>query len=661
MSRFGRIGISAITPVIEDGAYSAKACVREEFPITATIFREGHDALGAQVVFTSPNATTLTYSMFQIEPAGLDLWQVWVRLEDLGDWQFRVEAYSDRWATWCHNAQIKLPIGQDVELVALELEELLAEAATVDPEALGDIGVFAPLVQVPAQARTQPTPTHVLLAVSSSTQAADFMRACLPKQLLTSSDSYPMRVHRKLAQAAAWYEFFPRSVGAKYSARWKRWKSGTFDDCLPLLERIAQLGFDVAYLPPIHPIGHTMKKGPNNTLDAGPFDPGSPWAIGDETGGHMAVHAALGGIKAFDRFVTRAHDLGLEVALDFALQASPDHPWLTTNPEWFTTRSDGTIAYAENPPKKYQDIYPINFDNDRAGITDECERILEFWISHGVTIFRVDNPHTKPIDFWADLLERIHSRHPEVIFLAEAFTRPAMMQALAKVGFHESYTYFTWRNTRDELAEYLNEVAHDTAFQMRPNFFTNTPDINPEFTQNGEAVAFAIRIVLAATMSPAWGMYSGFELLEHAPLRAGGEEYLDSEKYQYRPRDFDATPNLNELVALVNRIRHAHPALQQLHRTLVLETTNDHVFAFAKGDGDDQIIVVVNLDPHATSESDVGVDLGWLGVHSDTVQVHDELTGQTFTWGARNFVRLTPAQPAHILSVTHLRDARTSS
>jgi starch synthase (maltosyl-transferring) len=341
----------------------------------------------------------------------------------------------------------------------------------------------------------------------------------------------------------------------------------------------------------------------------------------------------------------------LEVALDFALQTSPDHPWLATHPEWFTQQLDGTIAYAENPPKKYQDIYPINFDGDPMGIRMECLRILEYWIEHGVTIFRVDNPHTKPIDFWQWLLATVQERHPEVIFFAEAFTRPAMLQALAKVGFHESYTYFIWRNTKWELAEYLHEVAHVSAWQLRPNFFVNTPDINPSYLQSGNPAAFAIRAILAATMSPAWGMYSGFELFEHAPLRADGEEYLDSEKYQYRPRDFNATPNLNLLITMLNRIRHEHPALQQLRTAQVLQTSHEQLFAFSKTADNDQVIVVVNLDQSNTVSATVRLDMNALGM-PDTAQfnVHDELSAASYIWQQENFVRLTPDQPAHIFT-----------
>jgi starch synthase (maltosyl-transferring) len=411
------------------------------------------------------------------------------------------------------------------------------------------------------------------------------------------------------------------------------------------------MGFDVVYLPPIHPIGRAFRKGRNNTLDPAPGDPGSPWAIGGKEGGHDAVHPDLGDFAAFDRFVARATELGLEVALDFALQASPDHPWVREHPEWFTTRLDGTIAYAENPPKKYQDIYPINFDNDPDGIYHEALRVLKLWISHGVKIFRVDNPHTKPVQFWAWLMRQVREFDPDVLFFAEAFTTPEMMRALGKVGFHSSYTYFTWRNTQSELAEYLTELSTETDAYYRPNFFVNTPDINPFFLQSGNPAAFAIRAVLAATLSPAWGVYSGFELFEHHPLAPGREEYLNSEKFEYRPRDYSAEPNLNVLIGRLNAIRRAHPALQQLRQLRFLDVLSDQLLAFAKTDGDDTVIVICSLNPDQTVEDEVALDLPALGIDSGAVALRDELTGATFTWGERNFVRLSPANPAHILHV----------
>ena len=619
------------------GGYPAKATLGEWAPITATVFREGHDCVAADVVLSRPDGSILRASMHQIEPWGLDLWRAWVCFDALGAWSFHIEAYDDRWATWCHNAAIKWASGQDVELMCLEGAELFAEAGIDD-----------------AQAICRPTtPIDELIGLTNDPILDARMRGALPRRLVTPTTDQPIQVASHRAQFSSWYEFFPRSVGARVK-RSGRWTSGTFDDCHPLLERVAAMGFDVVYLPPIHPVGTTFRKGKNNTLTPAPDDPGSPWAIGSPAGGHDTVVRSLGGLAGFKRFVAKAKSLGLEVAIDFALQASPDHPWLTQHPEWFTTRLDGTMAYAENPPKKYQDIYPINFDNDPDGIRAECLRLIEYWISLGVTRFRVDNPHTKPIDFWDWLITTVHDKYPEIIFFAEAFTRPAMLQSLAAVGFDTSYTYFTWRTERWELAQYLNEIAHETDWVMRPNFFVNTPDINPLQVRSGRQAAFAIRLVLASTMSPAWGMYSGFELLEYLPLHEGGEEYLDSEKYQYRPRDFTAQPNLDLLIGKLNATRRAHPALQRLRTAHVHETTDDQVFAFSKIDGDDRILVVVSLDDAQTRSSLVVVETNALNLPPGcTINLHDELTDQDFTWvDGRGTVVLHPAQPAHILTVT---------
>jgi len=646
---FGRIPVRDVSPIVA-GGFPAKAVIGEAAPIRATVFREGHDAVGATVVLTRPDGTRLMQDMAQVEPWGLDIWESWVRFDTVGDWVFRIEAYDDRWQTWRHNAGIKFPAGMDIELMCLEGVHLFREAL-----AAASAGSKPGAILQAALNTCVPTADPgALVALTTDAELDDVMRSFLPHHLVSPTDDYPVRVDRKLAQFGAWYEFFPRSPGAHKNKRTKRWVSGTFDDCHPLLERIATLGFDVVYVPPIHPVGVTLRKGRNNTLTPGPDDPGSPWAIGAAAGGHDAVHADLGGLPAFRRFVARAKSFGLEVALDFALQASPDHPWLKQHPEWFTTRLDGSIAYAENPPKKYQDIYPINFDNDPAGIRAESLRLLEYWISEGVTIFRVDNPHTKPIDFWAWLLGEVHRTHPDVIFFAEAFTRPAMMQSLAAVGFHLSYTYFTWRTERWELAEYLDEIAHETDWVMRPNFFVNTPDINPRQVRSGREAAFAIRLILAATMSPSWGIYSGFELLEHEPLVAGGEEYLNSEKYEYRPRDFTAQPNLDLLIGTLNRIRREHPALQCLRTAQVHASSDEQVFAFSKTDGDDRMLVVVSLDDGDTRTSQIDVDLTTIGLPDTSVlALHDELTGADFRWtNGRGTVILTPAQPAHILAVS---------
>ncbi|MET7440099.1 alpha-1,4-glucan--maltose-1-phosphate maltosyltransferase, partial [Streptomyces sp. NPDC005568] len=423
------------------------------------------------------------------------------------------------------------------------------------------------------------------------------------------------------------------------------------------LPAIAEMGFDVVYLPPIHPIGTTFRKGPDNTLSAGPDDVGVPWAIGSPEGGHDAVHPDLGTIEDFDAFVRRASGLGLEVALDFALQCSPDHPWVEKHPEWFHHRPDGTIAYAENPPKKYQDIYPIAFDRDMPGLVEETVRVLRHWMDHGVRIFRVDNPHTKPVVFWEQVIADVNRADPDVIFLAEAFTRPAMMHTLGAIGFQQSYTYFTWRNTKEELTEYLTELSGEAAAYMRPNFFVNTPDILHEFLQRGGRPAFELRAVLAATLSPTWGVYSGFELCENVPLREGSEEYLHSEKYELRPRDWAAAEregrSIAPLLASLNAVRRRSPALRQLRDLHFHSTDKEAVIAYSKRSGSNTVLVVANLDPHHTQEATVSLDMPQLGLDwHESVPVRDELTGETYNWGRANYVRLEPGhRPAHILTV----------
>jgi len=478
---------------------------------------------------------------------------------------------------------------------------------------------------------------------------------------VTQSPSYPLVVHRQRALYGAWYEFFPRSEGVQIDPMGRREPiGGTLRSAACRLEQIAAMGFDVVYLAPVHPIGTTARKGKNNALVAGPGDPGSPWAIGSPDGGHDAIHPELGTLADFDAFVGRAGQLGLEVALDLALQTSPDHPWVKEHPEWFTQRADGTIAYAENPPKRYQDIYPLNFDRDPEGIYAETLRIVRHWIGHGVKIFRVDNPHTKPLPFWERLLAEVDRTDPDVIFLAEAFTRPAMMHTLAQIGFHQSYTYFTWRNSGPEIIEYLEELAGPAAAYMRPNFFTNTPDILHEYLQHGGPPAFEVRAVLAAMLSPSWGIYSGYELCEHTPVRPGSEEYLDSEKYQYRPRDWakaqQPPAGIAPFITRLNAIRKAHPATHWLRNLRFHHVDQPELICFSKRSqrDEDTVLVVVNLDPHAPREATVWLDMPALGMdYGSQFVVTDELSGNSYLWGRANYVRLDPAvTPAHIFTVT---------
>ena len=473
------------------------------------------------------------------------------------------------------------------------------------------------------------------------------------RELVTRGESRQVLVDRQRALYGAWYEFFPRSEGAAPDA-YGVVRTGTFRTAALRLPAVAEMGFDVIYLPPIHPVGKVNRKGPNNTLTPGPDDPGSPWAIGSVEGGHDAVHPELGTIEDFDAFVARAVELGLEVALDLALQCAPDHPWATEHPEWFTTRVDGTIAYAENPPKKYQDIYPLNFDNDPKGLYAEVLRVVRHWTSHGVRIFRVDNPHTKPLEFWEWLIAEVKKTEPDVLFLAEAFTRPAMMHELAKIGFTQSYTYFTWRTGKTELQEYALELAEASTY-MRPNFFVNTPDILHASLQYGGPPVFKVRAVLAALLSPTYGVYAGYELFEHVAVKPGSEEYLDSEKYQLRPRDW-TTPErtLAPYLTMLNRVRREHPALHWLDNITFHDVDSPDVLAWSKQTGDDVVLVVVNLDPHGAREATVSLDMTALGADwDDRLRVTDQVTGSSYDWGVQNYVRLDPFdQPAHVLTVS---------
>ena len=472
-----------------------------------------------------------------------------------------------------------------------------------------------------------------------------------------STEKYPIRADRERALSGAWYEFFPRSEGAVKNADGTI-TSGTFVSATKRLPAVASMGFDVLYLPPIHPIGVAHRKGPNNSLTAGTNDPGVPWAIGNSDGGHDAINPELGTMKDFENFVAAAKKAGLEIALDLALQTSPDHPWVKSNPQWFNKRADGTIAYAENPPKKYQDIYPINFDDDYEGIRDEVLRIIRLWVSKGVKIFRVDNPHTKPVHFWQDLLDIVRRESPEVIFLAEAFTAPAMMHALGKAGFHQSYTYFTWRTSKSELTEYGREVAQQTSAFFRPNFWVNTPDINPFHLQSGNPAMFALRAVLASTLTPSWGMYAGYEIYEHRPFKEGGEEYLDSEKYEIKVRDWDGATKkgltLAPFITQLNAIRKANPALHQLRNLVFHNTESEAIIAYSKREGKNLILVVVNLDPSFAQGTIVHWDMNALGLEG-TFAVKDLLDGKSFDWSEHQFIQLDPTRPvgkvAHICQV----------
>jgi starch synthase (maltosyl-transferring) len=650
--------ISDVAPVIDCGRWPAKAVARETFEVSATVFREGHEVPGAGVVLRGPDGQRQPLARMREILPGMDRYAAEVTPDAEGRWRFHVEAWGDPIGHWRHDAGIKVPRGQDVELMLAE-GAILFDRAARSP--LRPIAHRSALAAVAARLGDPGIAPWDRLAAADDEEIAAILDAAPLRELLTRSAAYPLVVHRTRALYGAWYEFFPRSEGVQADPMGRREpRGGTLRTAMCRLEPIAAMGFDVVYLPPIHPIGTTARKGRNNALHAGPGDPGSPWAIGSPDGGHDAIHPELGTFTDFDAFVARTRDLGMEVALDLALQTSPDHPWVTRHPDWFTERADGSIAYAENPPKKYQDIYPLNFDRDPAGLYDEVLRIVRLWMSHGVRIFRVDNPHTKPLAFWERLLAEVDSTDPDVIFLAEAFTRPPMMHTLAKIGFHQSYTYFTWRNTVPDLTEYMRELSGEAAAYMRPNFFTNTPDILNEYLQHGGPPAFRVRATLAALLSPTWGMYSGFELCENVPVRPGSEEYLDSEKYAYRPRDWAAADRgptgIAPFIARLNLIRRSHPALHWLRNLRFHYVDQPGLMCFSKRssrDGD-TVLAVVNLDPYQPREATVWLDMSVLGVdHRSQFVVTDELTGESYRWGQVNYVRLDPATtPAHIFTVT---------
>lgn len=664
----GRIPVVDVFPVAESGRFPAKAVAGEAFPVRATVFREGHDAVAATAVLVDPQGRVhQRVPMTDIAP-GLDRYEALLQPDRTGLWTFRVEGWSDPYATWAHDASIKVEAGIDVELMLAEGARLLERAADRGTGDAGDGPMSEHGAATLREAVDALRDTHRFPGERLAWALSPHVRQALAREPLrdavSSSPAYPLVVDRPLALTGAWYELFPRSHGATWDDRAQEWRSGTLRTAAEQLPRIAEMGFDVVYLTPIHPIGLTNRKGRNNSLGALPGDPGSPYAIGSADGGHDAIEPSLGTFDDFDAFVARARAHGMEVALDIALQCSPDHPWVAAHPEWFTTRVDGSIAYAENPPKKYQDIYPLNFDNDPAGLYAEVRRVLQVWIDHGVTLFRVDNPHTKPLDFWQWLLADVARDHPEVIFLSEAFTRPAMMQTLAKVGFHQSYTYFTWRSTKDEVADYLAEVSGDQAAWMRPAFWPTTHDILPPYLQGAGGQAWAVRAVLAALGSPTWGIYSGYELLENVP-RPGADEQIDNEKYEYKPRDWSRAAHLGiaDLLGKLNQIRRDHPALQQLRNLRLHATTDDATVAFSRHLAAEHsptgrastVVVIVSLDPWNTREGMVELDLAAFGLPAaGPVAAHDVLRDERYEWGPHVYVRIDPSErPAHVVVLEH--------
>ena len=595
-----RIVIEDVTPDVDEGRFPAKRTAGEDVVVEADVFADGHDAIAAVTLWR--RAGTGTWHEAPMAPLGNDRWRAVFPCAHVGDYEFTVEGWIDRAETIRQAIAKKTAAGQDA---SAEIDELRLLPPGADRAA--------------------------------GTRYGRVLR---------------VMAERERARFGAWYEMFPRSAGTDPS------RSATFDEAAALLPYVASMGFDVLYLPPIHPIGKSFRKGRNNTLTAEPGDPGSPWAIGAAEGGHTAIEPGLGTFDDFDRFVAAAAAQRLEIALDIAFQASPDHPYVKDHPDWFRRRPDGTIKYAENPPKKYQDIYPFDFESrDWQALWRELKGVIEFWVARGVTIFRVDNPHTKPFAFWRWAIGEIRQAHPEVIFLSEAFTRPKIMRYLAKAGFSQSYSYFTWRNRKEEIEEYFTELTQTPVREyLRPNLFANTPDILHEYLQTGGRAAFAVRLVLAATLGASYGIYSGFELAENTPVKPGSEEYLDSEKYQIRPRDYSRGETLAELVAQVNAIRRAHPALQFDHGLRFHETDNDQLICYSKRtpDGRDPVLVVANLDPFHMQHGHVRLPLAdWDLPPGARVEAHDLLTGETYQWrGDWNYVRLDPPdRVAHILAL----------
>jgi starch synthase (maltosyl-transferring) len=637
-----RVVIEHVTPEIDAGRFAVKRVVGDMFEVEADVFADGHDAVACVLLWRSLGDAD--WSEVQMEPLGNDRWSGAFHLRQLGSYVYTVEGWVDRFRTWRKDLVKRVDAEQNVDvdlLIGAQLVESAATRASADDRA-----------RLLEAARSL-----------SKTTTANRNDLALDEELAALVHKYPdrslavryareliVRVERERARFSSWYEFFPRSTASDAA------RHGTFADCERRLEYVARMGFDVVYLPPIHPIGTSFRKGRNNSLTPAPNDPGSPWAIGSRQGGHTAIHPELGSIADFERLVARAKELRMEIALDIAYQCTPDHPWVKEHPLWFRHRPDGSIQYAENPPKKYQDIYPIDFESeDWENLWKELRNVVLFWIEHGVKIFRVDNPHTKAFPFWEWMIGEVQAAHPDVIFLSEAFTRPKVMYRLAKLGFTQSYTYFAWRNTKEELTEYFSELTTtDVREYFRPNLWPNTPDILTEYLQFGGRPAFMVRFLLAATLGASYGIYGpAFELGDRTPRSAGSEEYLNSEKYEIRAWELDNPWSLRELITRVNRIRRETPALQQDAGLRFHPTDNPSIICYSKvaSDSSGAVLVVVNLDVNHTQAGWVDLDLEALGLEPGApFQAHDELSDSRYLWqGPRNFVQLNPQSlPAHI-------------
>ena len=676
--QFGRINVMDITPAEERGIFPARVELGEPFEMTAQVFIEGRTKVGATAIVRNPRGKeTMRRAMTCVNP-GLDRWTVMVKCgehsdlkpwEDgyaavkrqLGEWTVTIEGWEDAYVSWLHDARIKVRVMDDVDNALNSGAELLARWAETP-----DTGLTArdrkTLEKAAETMADQTLSAEDRLAAGDNPTIAALHETHPLRDGISPSQPQRFNVERPKSSFAAWYQFFPRSEGATIDPNTGKIIQGTLKTSMAGLERAAAEGFDIVYLPPVFPIGVTNRKGRNNTLVAGPDDPGSPFGIGSELGGHDTVDPLLGTMDDFKALCQRAHELGLEIALDFALQCSPDHPWVKAHPNWFRHKPDGSIAFAENPPKKYQDIYPIDFNADMPGIEKEVERIMNLWIEAGVTIFRIDNPHTKPVRFWQDVIAAVTKKHPEILFLAEAFTRPGMMRALSYVGFTQSHCYFPWRNTKDELEEYLPVTNGDDGYYQHNTFWPTTPDILTAYVRDNGVAGHCVRAVLAAMGSPSWGIYNGYELIENKQ-RPGFEEQIDNEKYEVKVRDWSKAKQYGvaEMLTALNKIRRAHPAALSYHNLTVLPTSDPNILAFARhtpaeltGTGQaDTLIVVVNLDGHNAHQSMIHLELSELGLPTDRpLNVRDELTGREFQWGWDNYVSLAPwADVAHILSV----------
>ncbi|MEA2559176.1 MAG: hypothetical protein QOH06_680 [Acidobacteriota bacterium] len=653
-----RVIIEGVEPEIDCGRFPIKRTVGERVVVEADVFTDGHDALSCLLLYrpASKSRTAGKWTEVPMEALVNDRWRAELIPSQMGRWTYTVTGWVDRFKTWRRDLRKRIDAGQDVSVDLLIGAELIRQAAerARETKRKSDARVLDSL----ASGLSDGEDLAARTSLAMEDELAELMnRHSERAHAAIYGKELEVVVDRERARFSSWYEFFPRSTG-------KSGRHGTFQDAAKRLDYVAEMGFDVVYLPPIHPIGRTFRKGPNNNPEGGSDDLGSPWGIGGVEGGHKAIHPELGTIEDFRRFVARAAELGIEIALDIAFQVSPDHPYVREHPEWFRKRPDGTIQYAENPPKKYQDIYPFDFETEAwKALWQELKSVFDHWIGEGIRIFRVDNPHTKPYAFWEWLIGSVKREHPEVIFLSEAFTRPKIMYRLAKLGFTQSYNYFPWRNTRWELTEYFTELTQTRVREFfRPNLWPNTPDILTERLQFGGRPAFAQRFLLAATLGASYGIYGpAFELLEHRAKERGSEEYLDSEKYQIREWDLGSPDSLSELIALVNRIRRENPALQ-LDRTLRFHgSDNDQILCYSKSseDGSNIILVAVNLDPFHVHAAWVELDLKALGVEpGQSFQVHDLLTGARYLWqGARNYVQLDPQQAAHVFRVR--RQARS--